>query len=210
MTEKGAYDSTSRRSVVITTRVRPGCEAAYEVLQTGLLEETKSSPGFQGGQVLGPSGPDQVEYRITLHFEDKQAEARWTGSEGRRRWVDGMKALEGTSAITTLTGLKTWFTLPAEGHTKTAPRHKATFVVWTAVFPTVLVLSALLSWAPIEMPLALSVFLITAVAVPTAVYVLLPRLCRLFDPWVYRESKATRDGDEHDPSPTDQDKAKHA
>ena len=30
--------------------------------------------------------------------------------------------------------------LPTGGHAKTAPRYKVAFVVWTAVFPTVLVL----------------------------------------------------------------------
>ncbi len=84
--------------------------------------------------------------------------------------------------------VETSFTLPAEGHTKTAPKYKVTFVVWTAIFPTVLVLSTLLSLLPFEMPRVLSVFVITAIAVPAAVYILLPRLCRLFDPWVYRES----------------------
>lgn len=102
-----------------------------------------------------------------------------------------------------------WFTLAAEGHTKTAPRYKVTFVVWTAIFPTVLVLSTLLSWVPFEMPLFLSVFVITTITVPTAVYILLPRLCRLFDPWVYRESKAARGRDEHDPSSTNQEEVEH-
>ena len=195
MSKKVAHHSRRRRSIVITRRVRRGCEGAYEALLKGLLEETKSFPGFEGGQVLRPNGPDRLEYQITLHFENRQAEERWAGSEERRRWDDGMKVLEGTSEITILTGLETWFTLPAEGHTKTAPRYKITFVVWTAIFPTVLVLSALLSWLPFEMPLLLSVFAITAITVPTAVYILLPRLCRLFDPWVYRESKVDRDRD---------------
>ena len=84
--------------------------------------------------------------------------------------------------------IETSVTLPAEGHTKTAPKYKVTFVVWTAIFPTVLVLSTLLSLLPLEMPRVLSVFVVTVIAVPTAVYILVPRLYRLFDPWVYRES----------------------
>lgn len=85
-----------------------------------------------------------------------------------------------------------WHMLPAEGHTRTAPRYKVTFVVWTAIFPTVFILSTLLSLLPFEVPLLLSVFVITAITVPSGVYILLPRLYRLFDPWVYRESKAAR------------------
>lgn len=152
---------------------------------------------------MRPSGPDRVEYQITLHFENRQAEERWARSEERRRWADGMKALTDTPVVTVLTGLETWFTLPAEGHTKTAPRYKTAFVIWVAVFPTVLVLSALLPRLPFEMPLVLSVLVITAITVPTTVYILLPRLCRLFKPWLYREFRADRDRDEHDASSTD-------
>ena len=78
-------------------------------------------------------------------------------------------------------------TLAADGHTRTAPKHKVTFVIWTAIFPTVLVLSTALSWLPFEMGRVLSVFVVTAISVPTAVYILVPWLCRLFDPWVFRE-----------------------
>ena len=103
-----------------------------------------------------------------------------------------------------LTELETRVTRPAEGHTKAPPRYKVAFIVWTAIFPTVLVLSTLLSWLPFEMPLVLSVFVITSITVPTAVYILIPRLCRLFDPWVYRESKATVNRDRPDSSSTNQ------
>ena len=36
-----------------------------------------------------------------------------------------------------------------------------------------------------------SVLVITAVTVPTAVYILLPRLTRLFERWLYKESWGT-------------------
>ena len=109
-----------------------------------------------------------------------------------------------TSAARMLTALETQVTRPAQGHSKAPPRYKITFVVWTAIFPTVLVLATLLSWLPFELPLVLSVFVITSITVPTAVYILIPRLCRLFDPWVYRESKATAKLDTPDASSTNQ------
>ncbi len=90
--------------------------------------------------------------------------------------------------------IETSFTRPAESRPKTAPKHKVAFVVWTAIFPTVLFLSTLLSLLPFETPRVLSVFVVTAIAVPTAVYILVPRLYRLFDPWVYRESRQRLEG----------------
>ena len=106
--------------------------------------------------------------------------------------------------------VETSFTRPAESHTKTAPKHKVTLVVWTAIFPTVLVLSTLLSLLPLEMPRVLSVFVVTAIAVPTAVYILVPRLYRLFAPWVYRGSRTAHAREAPAPSSSDQEKVEHA
>ena len=106
--------------------------------------------------------------------------------------------------------VETSFTRPAESHTKTAPKRKVTLVVWTAIFPTVLVLSTLLSLLPLEMPRVLSVFVVTAIAVPTAVYILVPRLYRLFAPWVYRGSRTANAREAPAPSSSDQEKVEHA
>ena len=83
--------------------------------------------------------------------------------------------------------LERFFALPADAHAAPPPTYKVAFIVWVAVFPTVLVISILLALLPFEMPLLLSVLINTAVSVPPVVYVLLPWLCRLFEPWVYRE-----------------------
>jgi pimeloyl-ACP methyl ester carboxylesterase len=61
----------------------------------------------------------------------------------------------------------------------TMSKHKTAFLIWLAVLPTVLVLSTLLARLPIELPNAVSIFLVTALAIPTVVYILLPRLTRL-------------------------------
>ena len=83
--------------------------------------------------------------------------------------------------------------LPIEDHANPAPRYKVALIVWLAVFPSVLVVSILLALFPFEMPLALAVFVNTALSVPPVVYILLPWLCHLFEPWVYRESGAAKD-----------------
>lgn len=93
-------------------------------------------------------------------------------------------------------------TRPPDSHARTASKKKVTFLIWTAIFPTVLICSTVLSWLPFEIPRVLSVFVTTAITVPVAVYLLVPTLCRLLDPWVYGESWAARDRDTHEPSAT--------
>jgi len=74
-----------------------------------------------------------------------------------------------------------------EDHTKTAPRYKTAFIVWLAVFPTVNVFLILLSLLPFELPRILTVLFTTGLTVPLSVYNLVPRLSRLFEPWLYKE-----------------------
>jgi len=58
------------------------------------------------------------------------------------------------------------------------PKHKKAFLIWLAVFPTVIVYSTLLSRLPFELPHVVATFLVTALAIPTVVYVLLPLLTK--------------------------------
>jgi len=70
---------------------------------------------------------------------------------------------------------------------KTAPRYKTAFIVWLAVFPTVNVFLVLLSLLPFELPRILTVLFTTGFTVPLSVYILIPRLNRLFESWLDRE-----------------------
>ncbi len=177
---------TETSSVVVTRRVKPGCEDAYETLLNGLSEDSKKLDGFLGAQVLRPDVSSHGEYHITLRFANEKTRKDWEGSTERQGWVDAMKALAEEPTVRVLTGLEAWFTLPADGPTKVAPNYKTAVVVWIAIFPTVLLLSTLLSRLPIDLPPVLSVLAVTVIAVPLAVYVLLPRLTRFFASWLYQ------------------------
>ena len=74
-----------------------------------------------------------------------------------------------------------------EDHAKSAPKYKTAFIVWLAVFPTINVFLILLSQLPFELPHILRVFFVTGFTVPLSVYILVPRLSRLFEPWLYKE-----------------------
>ncbi len=177
---------TEISSVVVTRRVKPGCEDAYETLLNGLLEDSKKLHGFLGAQVLRPDVSSHGEYHITLRFDSEKARKQWESSADRQGWVEGMKALAEEPTVRVLTGLEAWFTLPADGHTKVAPKYRTAVVVWIAIFPTVLLLSTLVARLPLALPRVLSVFVITMISVPLAVYVLLPRLTRFLASWMYK------------------------
>jgi antibiotic biosynthesis monooxygenase (ABM) superfamily enzyme len=87
--------------------------------------------------------------------------------------------------VRTLTGLETWFTLPAKPGAPSPPRYKMAVVTWLAVFPTVLVIFSLFSPVLNMMPTVLRTLVFTLVMVTLMTYVIMPRMTRLFSFWLY-------------------------
>lgn len=179
-------DETSgrRASLVVRRRVLPGAEAAYERLLGALVEDAKRAPGHLGSQVVRPHA-GHPEYHIAFHFEAPERLEAWTRSEGHRRWFEPMTRVASETEVRVLTGLETWFTVPEDRHARPPARYKMALVTWLAIYPTVLACSLLIREVESGLPLALSTLAATAVTVPVVTYLLLPRLTRLFEGWLF-------------------------
>jgi antibiotic biosynthesis monooxygenase (ABM) superfamily enzyme len=66
------------------------------------------------------------------------------------------------------------------------PRHRMAVLVWIAIHPTITLLLALGGSSIDSWPLPLRTLALTVVAVPLMVFVLLPRLQRVLNPWLAR------------------------
>jgi antibiotic biosynthesis monooxygenase (ABM) superfamily enzyme len=64
------------------------------------------------------------------------------------------------------------------------PRYKVAVVVWLAIYPSVLVTLVLVRPYTHELALPLQVLVLTAIVVPVAVWILIPRLNRLLAGWL--------------------------
>jgi hypothetical protein len=58
-------------------------------------------------------------------------------------------------------------------------------MTWLTVFPLITVLSTLLQQPLSSLPIVCRVMVITAIAVPTMTYLLMPQMTRLFAGWLY-------------------------
>lgn len=66
------------------------------------------------------------------------------------------------------------------------PRSKIAVLTWIALYPTITLLSWLLTQlTPIDLPLPVRTLVLTAALVPAMVFFLLPALTRLFRPWLH-------------------------
>jgi antibiotic biosynthesis monooxygenase (ABM) superfamily enzyme len=173
-------------TVVISRRVKPGCEADFETFLAGVTAACGQFPGYMGSHIFRPASADDPEYRVIFRFDRLANLRRWETSEERQMWFTQAEALtESPPHIQVLTGLETWFTLPGKTAIVPPPRYKMALVTWLAVFPLITLISTLLQTQLGELPTVLRVMAITAIAVPTMTYLLMPQMTQIFAGWLY-------------------------
>lgn len=173
-------------TVVISRRVKPGCEADFEAFLAGVTAVCAQFPGYLGSNIFRPASADDPEYRVIFKFDQLSNLRRWETSEERQQWFTHAAALtESPPNIQVLTGLETWFTLPGKAAIVPPPRYKMALVTWLAVFPLITLISTLLQRQLVELPIVFRVMVVTAIAVPTMTYLLMPQMTQLFAEWLY-------------------------
>ena len=180
-------------TVVITRRVKPNCKAAFEKFISGITAAAMTFEGHLGTNVFRPSSPTDNEYRIIFKFNRASNLKIWEESETRKQWLARAESLRLEPArIRVLTGLETWFTLPAPKRISPPPRYKMAAVTLLTLFPLIqlanITLAPLLEFFPL--PLLVRSLIITAILVLIMTYVAMPRMTKLFSKWLYPKQRS--------------------
>ena len=80
-------------SVVVTRRIKPGCERACEELVKGIHEAIKGFDGYLGSHILRPTSPENPEYRIIFRFDTAKHLQAWEVLAERRKWLERMSGM---------------------------------------------------------------------------------------------------------------------
>jgi antibiotic biosynthesis monooxygenase (ABM) superfamily enzyme len=170
--------------VAITRTVKPGCEEAFEEAIRSFFAESLKDKASLGAQLLRPiPGTSTRTYGILRSFANEKDRDAFYQSEGFLRWQEAVKAyVEEDYSRRNLHGLEAFFTDP--GIIDNPPRWKMATLTWLGVWPTVLVVSALISDRLTGWPFWLNngfsnVFVVAALA-----WVVMPVLTRLARPWL--------------------------
>lgn len=176
-------------TVSVLRRVKPGYEIAFEQAIVGICDVAMQFPGHLGVNVFRPANPSE-EYRIVFKFDRMSNLRRWEESDERRQWMEKLESLtSGKPEYQILTGLETWFTLPAKKTMTPPPRYKMAVLTWLAIFPLLVIVNFL--FIPIFTYLPhpiLRTFVISIILVFLMTYVVMPRMTRLFAKWLYSKS----------------------
>ena len=180
-----ATDSPGPVTTMVSRRVKPGHEAAYEEFLEGIIAAARSFPGHLGAEVFRPSGKGG-EYRVVYRFDSAANLRRWLDSDEHAAQLRRAEPhVAGPVKTQYLTGLETWFTLPEQPGISPPPRYKMAVLTWLTIFPLITLLAVALGPVLGGMPLVPRLAITTLVAVPLMTWIVMPRVTRLMSAWLY-------------------------
>jgi antibiotic biosynthesis monooxygenase (ABM) superfamily enzyme len=174
-------------TVSISRRVKAGNEAQYELWISGVIEAASTYPGHLGTNVLRPGPMTNHEYVLIYRFDSYTNCQRWEKSALRQAWLAKLENMvEGEPVIRRGTGLEFWFDLPELPVKKHPSPHKMALVLISVVYTLVLMFNlALAPWLE-GMQLWQRVLVIVVLQVLLMTYLVMPRVTRLLQPWLYK------------------------
>ena len=173
-------------SVVVTLRVKSGCENAFEQWLHDMATDAMNFEGHIGVNVIRPK-PGSGEYTFIYRYRTSAQLKEWLDSEVRaRRLAEVAPLCEGARDEQQLTGMETWFTLPDKPPPmKPPPRHKMAAMTLIAVFPIITVLNMFVVPHLSALPSLIRVLVVCISIVLLMTYLVMPLLTRLFFGWLY-------------------------
>jgi antibiotic biosynthesis monooxygenase (ABM) superfamily enzyme len=185
-------DDAGPVTVVVSRRVRPGCEVAYEAWLARLSAGAATMPGYEGTHVIRPGPDDGTTYTSVFRFADIATLQAFERSELRRRALLEVASLvEADATWRRLTGLETWFT-PPQGTVLPQPsRWRMAIVLIAVVYGLVLSLGRVVGYVLVDAPPAARLLVTIILEVVLMTYVLMPRLTSWLAPWIYPRKDVT-------------------
>jgi len=181
-------------TVAITRRVRPEDELLMRAWADAGTQMASHFPGFLGSGWVRPSR-QSTDWHMLYRFDSRDSLATWQESNERNRWLTAGTNLVEDTRIEHRTGIEGWFDEPEEQDVSelaspvtapAPPRWKQMVVIWLAFFPTSVTLTYLFGPFTGGWPAWARVLLSTLVATPLMTYLILPRMTKLFSPWLSR------------------------
>jgi uncharacterized protein len=176
-------------TVLITRRVTPGHEAAFEQASNDMTAAARTFPGYLGGQLVRPdadgNNTDATLYNVVFAFDTAAHLQAWQDSPVRSLALAAIAPHIEGQTVRQVSGLGHWFAAPTGPKQNPPPRWKVAVVTWLGICPTVYVLFLLLGELLAPWPLLPRVMLLTSLVVVSMTWLVAPQLTRLLKPWLY-------------------------
>jgi len=176
-------------TVLVTRRVKPGHEAAFEAAMTQMIIAAAAFPGHLGGHLVRPgedASDEENLYHVIFAYDSAEHLAAWQASPVRALGLAAVAPhTEGEQQVRQLTGMAHWFVEPKGPKLTPPPRWKVAVVTWLGIFPTVLLLFLTVVPLMADWPLVPRTMLVTALVVLIMTWGVAPRLTQWLKPWLH-------------------------
>lgn len=177
-------------TVTVARRVAAGREADFEAWSGELTRAAAGYQGFLGAGMLRPSHVGEP-WHVIFRFDSAEHLHAWEGSHQRSELLEAGRELVEQTDMHRVSGLETWFALP--GRTAPAPPKWKMFLVSGSTFYVLnLAFSYAYGWALGGRVLPVHVLLISFPVTATATWLVMPRLARLLQRWLYAPAARER------------------
>lgn len=182
-------DIEQAATVVISHHVKDDSKNNYEAWLKEIIPVSKSYPGHLGVGIVYPVAGATVTYTVIIRFDTRKNLLTWMQSDDRKKLIEKVQPyLVEDDKFFVRSGLDFWFT-PEEAKAKLPTKWKQFLVTWSAIFPLVLTMSALIDWLITSVSITLNhplkVLSLTFLVVLMMVYVVMPRYTKLVHKWLF-------------------------
>ena len=178
-TERASKEAT----VVVSVRIRPGCEKDYEEWLGRFLILERKVPGYLGTITIMKTGTNSNARHVIHRFKDKVSLEAWENSEDLRKLREESNKYC-TPYPQKATGLETWFTVPDMKAIVPPPKWKMAIVTFIGAYCisslASIVLSPFLALHPLLFDLFKTITLVIGLT-----YFAMPLLSKLLRRWLY-------------------------
>jgi antibiotic biosynthesis monooxygenase (ABM) superfamily enzyme len=177
-------------TTTVTRHVLPGHEARYEQFLEGIISAASAFPGHLGVEVFRPQSAATGVYRTVYRFDSAEHLRAWLDSDEHTAWLERAEPhVTGPMRTSFVTGLESWFTLPARPGATPPPPYKMAVVTWITIFPLITAIVTITGPLLEGLPLVVRLGITTALTVPLMTWVVMPRVTRLLRGWLYPDHR---------------------
>lgn len=182
-------------SAVISTRVKPGQEAAYQQWERRMAAAQAQAPGFQGYRIEPPLAGVQDSWLAIVRFDSDAHLDQWMQSPARLNLLEEGKNLsDDVRARIVRTGFDQWFPDGGTPATAAPPAWKQNMIVLLLLYPVVFLfgygVQGPLLDRDLHLPFWLSLFISNVVGV-LLLNKLVPWACGRFGWWLKPDAGVT-------------------
>ena len=153
--------------------------------QRGISQVATSFSGYQTTDVYPPTEDGQLQWVVIIHFDTSEALQRWLHSVERSECIAKLHGEIANFRIESLsTGFASWFAGINKPEGTLPPAWKIALTVLLGLYPTVMLLTLLISPHLTWLGLALSMLIGNALSVSILQWAVMPRLNAWLAPWL--------------------------